>query len=209
MLVKELFRDSGNKHFGKTFEQFFKIVLEDAVFNEKIHENMKSIAKMKFLHIGFKIAEAMLKELIKMSGNEALKMKVAQILLLKFEGFRTMLCRNVNMPKNQLNEVAKDVKVQIVALLEQLKTNLSQDVRNAALDLIKGLFGPNSFTHFSSKKNMDVLNPLCSMLNEDQITSYIEYLSDITSKPSIREFYPNEDSHANSDDNEFAQQTHE
>jgi hypothetical protein len=118
LLIKELFRNTTNKNFGKTLEQFYKIVLEDAVFNEKIHEGMKSIAKMKFLHIGFKMTEAILKELINMPDNGQLKFKMVLTLLIKFEGFRTMLCRNVNMPKNQLHEAAKEVKIQIVALLE-------------------------------------------------------------------------------------------
>lgn len=122
---------------------------------------------MKFLHIGLKMTEAMLKQLVAMEGAESLKMKVAQTLLLKFDGFRTMLVRNVNMPKNQLHEAAKDVKTQIVALLEQLKTNAGEEARGIAFELIKGLFGPNSFTHFSSKKSQDILTPLCSMLDAD------------------------------------------
>jgi len=64
LLVKELMRDS--KHFFKNFESFFKVLLEDAIFNEEILEAMKSVARMKFLHIGFKITEAILKEIVAM-----------------------------------------------------------------------------------------------------------------------------------------------
>jgi len=68
MLVKELFRDM--KNFFKNFEAFFKTILENACFNDEIHDTMKSVAKMKFLHIGFKMTEKILIELIKMTGKE-------------------------------------------------------------------------------------------------------------------------------------------
>ena len=69
MLVKELFRDT--KHFSKNFETFFKITCEDAIFNDEIHDKMKSVAKMKFLHIGFKMTEQILSDLSKMEGKYA------------------------------------------------------------------------------------------------------------------------------------------
>lgn len=45
----------------------------------------------------------------------------------------------------------------------------SDESKDLALRLLKGLFGPNSFTHFSAKKNQDLLIPLAGQLDKDQI----------------------------------------
>ena len=95
LLVKELFRDT--KHFFKNFEVLFKTMCEDAIFNDEIHDNMKSVAKMKFLHIGFKITEQILLGLSKLDNkhSHSFKVKVVNALLLKFKSFRTMFVRNI------------------------------------------------------------------------------------------------------------------
>jgi hypothetical protein len=85
-----------------------------------------------------------------------------------------------------------------------LKSLTDDDSGAVAAELIRGLFGPNSFTHFSSKKNMDILNPLCCMLDSDQITHYIEYLSEMMANPSLKEFYLHENASPDIN-NEFAQ----
>ena len=97
MLVKELFVDA--KFAGKHLVQFLKEILEDAIFNDEIHNSMKSVAKMKYLHIGFKIAELVLQEVNKMK-TESLDILVVRSLLLKFSNFKSLLVRNVQMPKN-------------------------------------------------------------------------------------------------------------
>jgi hypothetical protein len=55
------------------------------------------------------------------------------------------------MPKNQLHDVAKKVKEQLVALFEMV--GKSEEGSELSYTLLKTLFGPNSFTHFSVKKN--------------------------------------------------------
>lgn len=40
--------------------------------------------------------------------------------------------------------------------------------------MLKQLYGPNSLTHLSAKKNQDILLPIASLLTSDQITEYIE-----------------------------------
>jgi hypothetical protein len=94
------------------------------------------------------------------------------------------------MPKNQLHDMAKQVKVQIVEVLEQLKVKPSEKTKELFYKLLKKLFGPNSFSHFSSKKNQDIMMPLCSVLSEEQTSDYIEnWLSSMYTKPDLQEFY--------------------
>lgn len=53
------------------------------------------------------------------------------------------------------------------------------------------MFGPNSFSHFSAKKNQDIMMPLTSVLSQDQITEYIEsWLAGMFTKPDLALFYP-------------------
>lgn len=86
--------------------------------------------------------------------------------------------------------MAKQVKVQIVEVLEQLKEKPSEKTKAFFYKLLKKLFGPNSFSHFSSKKNQDIMVPLTSVLSEEQISDYIEnWLSGMYTKPDLQEFY--------------------
>ena len=95
------------------------------------------------------------------------------------------------MAKNQLHSVALQVKNQIVALLKQLN---SEEASDLCYTLLKLLFGPNSFTHFSVKKNQDLMMEICKNINSEQITDYIEnYLSGVVEKPTLNEFYEGEE----------------
>ena len=126
---------------------------------------MKSVAKLKYLHVGLKIVEAVLKQLLEMSGskNVALKQKIVETLLLGSQNFRSVLVRNVQMSFNSLHDVALQVKVQIAAVFEQLKdSSASNEQRAISYKLLTSLFGPNSFTHFSVKKHQDLMKPLCA-----------------------------------------------
>lgn len=182
-----MFRDQ--KLLQKNLFSFFKTILEDAVFNDEIHENMKSHSKMKYIHIGFKIVEQFLAGVNKLDNN-ALKIIMLKNLLLKYTNFRHMLVRNVQMTKNQLHEVAKLVKVQIIAMLESLNQTPTVESLTLCSELLNGIFGPNSFTHFSPKKNFDILFPICNQLDQEAITTYIETLQGVMDKPSLKEFYP-------------------
>ena len=87
--------------------------------------------------------------------------------------------------------MAKQVKVQVVNILEQLKEKPKDSTRQFFFKLLKNMFGPNSFSHFSAKKNQDIMMPLTSVLSQDQITEYIEsWLSGMYSKPDLALFYP-------------------
>ena len=52
----------------KNFDLFNRIILEDSVFNEDVLESMKSVAKLKYMHIGLKVVEGILKHLKEMTG---------------------------------------------------------------------------------------------------------------------------------------------
>ena len=55
------------------------------------------------------------------------------------------------------------------------------------------MFGPNSLTHFSAKKNQDLFVPLASVLTEDQIAGYIEgTLIAQFENPDLETYYPDE-----------------
>ena len=55
---------------------FNRIILEDSVFNEDVYDKMKSVAKLKFLHIGLKVTEAVLKHLSEMTGAKTVSLKL-------------------------------------------------------------------------------------------------------------------------------------
>jgi len=118
LIIKELLRE--RKLIEKNFDLFNRIVLEESIFNEDVYDNMKSAAKLKYLHAGLKIVETILVQLQGMAGskNMVLKQKIVETLLLGSPNFRSILVRNVQMPKNQLHEAASQVKAQIVAILE-------------------------------------------------------------------------------------------
>ena len=187
LLIKELCRDS--KQLSKNFSVFFKTVLEDNIFNKEIQNNIKSVVKMKFIHIGFKIVEAILQEVSK-SHDAKLKAVVIRSLLLKFTGFKNTLVKNLHLPKNQLHEVSIQVKKQIVQILEQLKDSKDSETSDLFFELLTSIFGPNIFSHFSPKKNSDLMTPLCSHLDDSQITKYIEHLQQVIEKPDLNTFYP-------------------
>jgi len=65
------------------------------------------------------------------------------------------------MQKNQLHEQAKVVKEHLVELLKK------SDDTEVQFKLLKAIFGPNTFTHLSVKKNMDVIAPICEKLDSD------------------------------------------
>ena len=157
LLVQEMFR----KDLEKNFENFNKIVLKESIFNESVFESMKSVAKFKYLHSGLKIVEKIL--IMLKEQPTSVKMKVLESLM-DNKGFSGVLIRNVQMPKNQLHEMAKQVKAQIVQILEQLKEKPKESTREFFYKLLKNLFGPNSFSHFSAKKNQDIMLPLASIL---------------------------------------------
>ena len=100
LLIVELLRDK--KKFEKGFTSFNKIILVDGNFNEAIFDTMKSTTKLKYLHIGLKIVEIILKSMKDMDDYQ--KCFVLKTLLLENESFKNVLVKNVNMPKNQLNE---------------------------------------------------------------------------------------------------------
>lgn len=60
LIINDLVRDK--KSFEKTFVLFNQIILEDGIFNEGNYEALKSSSKLKYLHIGLKVVELILKE---------------------------------------------------------------------------------------------------------------------------------------------------
>lgn len=60
LLIKEVFRDE--KSFESNFALFSQILLEQTIFDERVHDTMKSVAKYKYLHIGLRIVESLLKQ---------------------------------------------------------------------------------------------------------------------------------------------------
>ena len=143
-----------------------KIVLEDSVFNSEIHDQMKSVSKMKFINIGLLLSQLIFAELANTDLTD-LKIKALSDLMLKNHSSRSMVVRNVQMPKNQVHESAKLVKVEIVKIVEQLKSSPTKAARDLSFQLLKSIFGPNSFTHFSARKNQDLLHPISSLLSSD------------------------------------------
>lgn len=82
-------------------------------------------------------------------------------MLLENSNFRNIFVKNVQIPTNQLHDAAKLVKVELIECLKGLNDKKSDEASELAHDLIKKLFGPNSFTHFSAKKNYDIMIQIC------------------------------------------------
>lgn len=91
LIINDLVRDK--KSFEKTFVLFNQIILEDGIFNEGNYEALKSSSKLKYLHIGLKVVELILKEAQKMKGSP--RAVVIEQLLLQSKNFRDVLVRNV------------------------------------------------------------------------------------------------------------------
>jgi len=85
--------------------------------------SLKSVTRLKYLHIGLRIVEVVFKKLAALEGPKSIKIKakVIGMMLRDSENFRGVLVRNVQTPKNQLHEAAKEVKVAVVKVLNQIK----------------------------------------------------------------------------------------
>lgn len=81
------------------FTIFSQVLLEEAIFNEAVHDSMKSVAKFKYLHIGLKMVESLLKQ-ARSSSTPKQRLAIVETLLLRNNNFRTIFIRNVQMPKN-------------------------------------------------------------------------------------------------------------
>lgn len=60
-LIKEILRNESG--LLDNIKVFNKMILQEGIFNESIHEGMKSATKLKYLHIGLRIVESILSEL--------------------------------------------------------------------------------------------------------------------------------------------------
>lgn len=52
-MIEEIFTQK--KSIFDNFKPFYAIVIESGIFNYKIYDEMKSVAKFKYLHIGLSI----------------------------------------------------------------------------------------------------------------------------------------------------------
>lgn len=122
-----------------------------------------------------------------------------EIIFRDSRNFRSLLIKNVQMPKNQLHEAAIDAKKAIVAVLDQVtKAAVNESSRDLFLTLVKELFGPNSLTHFSVKRNQDLFISMASILNNEQIATYIEdTLIANFDNPDLSIYYPGDQSGPN------------
>lgn len=120
LLLKDLFIGD-QKSIVKRYQHLNESVLEAIIFDEEALASMKSVARLKLLHIGLRIVESVFKHLSGLDeGTRAIKTKtkMVEIVLKESPKFRGLLVKNVQMPKNQLNETAKDVKKALIAVIE-------------------------------------------------------------------------------------------
>ena len=136
--------------------------MEASIFDEGSLAEMKSVARFKLLHIGLRIVESVFQMLSRHEEGPSTAMiraKFVEVMLKDSPNFKCLFVRNVQTPKNQLHEAAKEVKKAIIVVLNQVKEAClqakddSDQRRDLFLTLLKQLFGPNSLTHFSPKKN--------------------------------------------------------
>lgn len=178
LLIKDLFLTDEIKTIPKKYQSFSQLVLEPTLFNEQALGLMKSVARLKLLHIGLQIVRHVFLELANLESSTRslkIKLKMIEIVLKDSSNFRAILIKNVQMPKNQLHETAKEVKKAIIAVIEQLKESVeskegqdhSQACKELFSSLLISLFGPNSLSHFSPKKNQDLYMPLASVLTSE------------------------------------------
>lgn len=84
-------------------------------------------------------------------------------------------------------------------MLDQVaKAAVNESSRDLFLTLVKELFGPNSLTHFSVKRNQDLFISMASILNNEQIATYIEdTLIANFDNPDLSIYYPGDQSGPN------------
>jgi len=143
LLADELVRTikDSSSDFTKHFKSLNKTLIEGSIFSWSSTENLKSLTKLKYLHIGFKLVSEILGKLSKecqskkKSRRDVIK-EVLTDLLLKNSNFRDVLIKNVQMPKNTLHDIAKEVKGHVVSLLEKLKAPAEERGDQFFLDLL-------------------------------------------------------------------------
>jgi len=126
LLLEDLFRGDPNAKSNALLKKFKNIndtFLEASIFNEEVLASLKSVTRLKYLHIGLRIVEVVFKKLATLEGPKSIKIKakVIGMMLRDSENFRGVLVRNVQTPKNQLHEAAKEAKVAVVQVLNQIK----------------------------------------------------------------------------------------
>lgn len=103
LLIKDLFLGDDIKSIPKKYQSFSQVVLERTIFNEEALSQMKSVARLKLIHIGLRIVEQVFQELAKLEKNAKtakIKLKMIEIVLKDSGNFRSILVKNVQMPKN-------------------------------------------------------------------------------------------------------------
>lgn len=131
---------SDHKSVVKKYQHLNETVLEASIFDEEALAQMKSVARLKLLHIGLSIVQSVFKHLSALEGGQRAfktKTKIIEIVLKESANFRALLVKNVQMPKNQLHDTAKDVKKAIIVVIESVKAACleSEDVEHACRDL--------------------------------------------------------------------------
>lgn len=97
--------------------------------------------------------------MVKASGT---KMADQGLAILVSPNFQKVLMRNLQSSKNQLHDVAQQVKS---ALISFIKEQTLSDA--SALSLLIKLFGPNANQKFSPKRNNDVLKAVTGKISKD------------------------------------------
>lgn len=96
-MIEELFVQK--KTIFENFKAFYTVVLENGIFNYKIYDEMKSIAKFKYLHIGLSIVQTLLKHLNQIKDDKV-KVSILNHMLLESSNFRNIFVKNVQIPTN-------------------------------------------------------------------------------------------------------------
>lgn len=168
-----------------------KVVIDQHLFCEDVFEQMKKTAKIKFLHIGLRMVDLIMQRL---SAEEVPLQTVAKFVEFSFcetSNYRSVLIRNIQMPKNQLHDVARESKNRLLGLLERITKNKGEGHGALGMKMLRGLFGPNSTSHFSPKKQHDILQLVSKLVSTEHVSEYLEvYLTKLLENPNLPELFP-------------------
>lgn len=179
LLVEQAFNDF------EGIKNVFNIVCCKFCFDEDILQAMKSGSRFKLMNVGFALIDSMLQSV---KANQSLTIKCLMHMLQE-SIFLKALLRNISQQsKNATQESARKLKETIIELLEGLD-KASKDSQCLCYELLMSLFGPNSLTHFSVKKNYDLVLPLTQALTPDQIATYLEFLQEQFDEPSVSRYF--------------------
>ena len=130
-LVQQVMRQLGDEH----------------LFSEEVYNGLKSVTKFKFLHIGLKVWLQVSEHLKVWDPKQKHRQQLLDSMITP--GFLKVLVKNLANAKAHLHDTALEVKSAMIKLVAE-STTVDKEY---ALKMLNEVFGPNTLTRMSVRKN--------------------------------------------------------